>query len=193
MDAMGRQRLSNIIRYFARNTEACGKIKLFKLLYLLDFQHVGETGKPVIGLDYQAWKFGPVPVQVMESWDDPETEVAEGCTIVSQTVFDYPRQTIVADPGYDFDEDIFSRRELRIMRELAEKYRSSLSSAMIDVTHQQNGAWDKVWQDGRGAYQPIPFEMAIPDEDPHASVLREIHGDYQARNRAAKELARSGD
>jgi len=190
MDAiLSHQRISNVIRYFAQNVECCGKVKLFKLLYLLDFQHVRETGKPVTGLDYQAWKFGPVPVQIMENWLDPDAEIAEGCSIVPETVFDYVRQTIRADPTFHFKEDLFSKRELRIMRDLADKYRQTGSPAMIDVTHQENGAWDRVWQNGKGAFNGIPYDLAIPEDDPNRESLLEIQKEYRSRQDALRAIA----
>ena len=42
-----REKLINAIVYFAANTQHCGKVKLFKLLYLLDFAHFRETGRGV--------------------------------------------------------------------------------------------------------------------------------------------------
>ena len=57
-----REKMINAIIYFANHTRHLGKIKLFKLLYLLDFEHFRQTGRSVTGLDYRAWKFGPVPV-----------------------------------------------------------------------------------------------------------------------------------
>ena len=184
-----KQRVLHAIRYFARNTEYCGKIKLFKLLYLLDFQHVAETGKPVTGLDYEAWKFGPVPVQVMEMWEDLENGTVEGCYVCPERVHDFVRQTIKVAPDASFDENLFSRRELRIMREMAERYRQTASPEMIDVTHQENGAWDKVWQNGKGAFKPIPYALAIPEESPAASILLEIQQDYQSRQKALQNIS----
>jgi len=42
-----RQKLIQACVYFAANTQGCGKVKLFKLLYLLDFAHFRETGRSV--------------------------------------------------------------------------------------------------------------------------------------------------
>ena len=42
-----RDKLINAILFFAERTRALGKIKLFKLLYLLDFEHFRKTGRPV--------------------------------------------------------------------------------------------------------------------------------------------------
>ncbi len=61
-----RIKIINAIVYFANNTKYCGKTKLLKLLYFLDFRHFKETGKSVTGLDYYAWNMGPVPKDVYE-------------------------------------------------------------------------------------------------------------------------------
>lgn len=53
-----REKLINTIIYFAIHVKKCGKIKLFKLLYFLDFEHYKQTGRSVTGLDYYAWKMG---------------------------------------------------------------------------------------------------------------------------------------
>lgn len=49
-----REKLINAIVFFAANTRHCGKVKLFKLLYLLDFAHFRETGRSVTGLGTRA-------------------------------------------------------------------------------------------------------------------------------------------
>jgi hypothetical protein len=86
-----RDKLVNAILYFAHETKHFGKIKLFKLLYLLDFEHFRQTGRSVTGLDYQAWKYGPVPVEVMQEWDDPEPDLAAAIRIKPEPVIDYVR------------------------------------------------------------------------------------------------------
>jgi hypothetical protein len=47
-----REKLIQSVIYFAKNTEFCGKVKLFKLLYFLDFEHYKMTGRSVTGLKY---------------------------------------------------------------------------------------------------------------------------------------------
>jgi hypothetical protein len=53
-----REKLINAIIYLADHTRYCGKTKLLKLLYFLDFSHFKQTGKSVTGLDYFAWQMG---------------------------------------------------------------------------------------------------------------------------------------
>ena len=89
-----RQRLINAVVFFAKNTNYCGKIKLFKLLYLLDFEHFRQTGKSVTGFSYQAWKFGPVPIDLMAEWEQMEPDLASVVHIVEEQVIDFVRQTV---------------------------------------------------------------------------------------------------
>jgi hypothetical protein len=49
-----REKLINAILYFAHETKYLGKFKLFKLLYLLDFEHFRLTGHSVTELDCRA-------------------------------------------------------------------------------------------------------------------------------------------
>lgn len=170
--SISRSRQRNAIVYFARNTAACGKVKLFKLLYLLDFEHFRETGKSVTGYIYEAWKFGPVPVELMEEWEEFEQDLNEVVEIVPEKVIDFTRETVKVKSGIEFDDDNFTPRQMKIIQALAEKYRDTLSPAMIDVTHQQNGAWDKVWANGAGAQKEIPYELAVqPDAKNRDAIL----------------------
>jgi len=176
-----REKLINAIIYFAKHTQYLGKIKLFKLLYLLDFEHFRMTGRSVTGLNYHAWKYGPVPVALYQEWDDPEPDLAAAITIQPERVIDFVRETVV--PQAEFDDSHFSKRELRIMAELADKYRDGQSPKMIDVTHAENGAWAKIWNEGRGFDQPIAYTLAIEDDDPHREAILEAAREYEAMAR----------
>lgn len=188
---VNRDRLINVIVFFARNTKYCGKIKLFKLLYMLDFEHFRQTGKSVTGFDYQAWKFGPVPVSLMEEWEQPSADMSSAVHIVEEQVIDYVRQTVKVNEGVEFDDEDFTPRQLRIMNALTEQFRETRSPTMIDVTHAQNGAWDKVWRNGEGAREEIPYALAVPDDAPERETLLEIAKEqqmYDASNAAEQRM-----
>lgn len=187
-----RQRLLQAVVFFASNTQHCGKIKLFKLLYLLDFEHFRQTGKSATGLDYQAWKFGPVPIELMEEWEELGPDLAGLVHIVEERVIDHDRQAVKVNDGVQFDAEHFSPRQLRIMQALTAQYRNTFSAKLIDVTHAQNGAWDRVWQDGQGARCAIPYELAIGPADEHGQDVREL-AQEQAQYRAALLAARHAE
>ena len=173
-----RKKLINSIIYFAHHTKHVGKIKLFKLLYLLDFEHFRMTGRGVTGLNYHAWKYGPVPVALDQEWEEPEADLAAAITIQPERIIDYVRETVA--PQAAFDDSYFSKRELRIMEHLANQYRDELSYKMIDVTHAENGAWAKVWNAGQGFDQRIDYTLAIADNDPHREAILEAAREHEA-------------
>jgi uncharacterized phage-associated protein len=173
-----REKLVNAVVYFARNTQYCGKTKLFKLLYLLDFHHFRETGRSVTGLDYRAWKNGPVPFALVQEWDDLEPDLAAAIDIVPEPVFDYDRQRVA--PKIAFDDSHFTKRELGLMQELAARHRDEMTRPLIGLTHEERGPWVKIWDDGRGNNARIPYVLAVPDDDPNRETVLEAAREFDA-------------
>lgn len=172
-----REKLINAAVFFAANTNYCGKIKLIKLLYLLDFEHFRQTGHNVTGLDYFAWKMGPVPVSLYAEWDELEPDFADAVDIVPERVIDFVRERV--QPKQEFDDSHFTRRELRLMTELANRFRDDYSKLMVNVSHAERGPWAKIWDDGRGAQERIPFTLVVADDDPHRDAVLEAASEYQ--------------
>jgi uncharacterized phage-associated protein len=172
-----RQKLIDAIVFFAENTKYCGKVKIFKLLYLLDFAHFRETGRSVTGLDYQAWKLGPVPQDLAQEWFELEPDLAEAIEIIPQKVIDYTRELVV--PRRKFQDELFTKRELRLMQELAQRFREDTSMPLVNVTHAERGPWDKIWDSGKGRNERIPYGLSVPDDDPHRDVILESAKEYE--------------
>jgi uncharacterized phage-associated protein len=177
-----RDKLINAILYFAEHTRGLGKIKLFKLLYLLDFEHFRQTGRPVTGMEYRAWKMGPVPAALVQIWDDLDADLAEAFEIRPAKVYDYVRENVI--PKRRFDDAHFTPRELHLLADLAARYADDLSEKMIDITHVENGAWARVWQDGAGADDVIGYRLALADSDPNREAILQAAAEYEGIERA---------
>lgn len=163
-----REKLLNAIIYLAEHTTRCGKTKLFKLLYLLDFEHFKLTGRSVTGLRYYAWQMGPVPVSVEAEFAEPARDFQQAVQVVSEGEFDYRRLQV--KPKRKFDASHFSKRELKLLEEIAARYRNKTAKQMVEVTHESNGPWERVWQGGAGQNQEIAYELALSGSD-SAGVL----------------------
>ena len=170
-----REKLLNAIIYFAAHTRGCGKTKLFKLLYLLDFEHFKATGRSVTGQDYYAWELGPVPVRLNEELDEPSGDVFQAVRIEPEQVMNYQRLNVV--PQRSFDPSHFSNRELRLLESIAASYAYANATDMVDVTHAENGAWDKVWRDGEGQNQLISYDLAL-EGVPDRARIEQAATDY---------------
>lgn len=168
-----REKLLNTLIFFAANTRYCGKTKLFKLLYLLDFDHFRATGRSVTGLSYYAWEKGPVPIKLESELDEPAGDLFEAIRIEPEQLINFQRLNIV--PQRAFDPSHFSNRELRLLERIAGDYAQSRAGEMVEVTHAENGAWDKAWQDGEGKHHLIDYDLALDDSPERERVERAAH------------------
>lgn len=182
LQSRNREKFIQAILYFAHHTASLGKIKLFKLLYLLDFEHFRQTGRSVTGLEYRAWKMGPVPAQLVQQWDALENDLAEAVLIIPERVIDYWLEKVV--PLQPFDPEHFSKRELRILESLVGEHAESLSEKMVNVTHDDNGPWARVWANGEGRDNTIPYELAVGEDAPNREAVLQAASAYKAINAA---------
>lgn len=154
-----REKLLNAIVYFALHTRYCGKTKLYKLLYLLDFEHYKNTGRSVTGLEYYAWEMGPVPAKLDGELDEPSGDLYKAVRIEPEQLINHQRLNVVAKR--EFDPSYFSRRELDLLERISKQYRLSTAASMVKVTHVKNGAWHTVWQNGEGDNALISYALAL--------------------------------
>jgi uncharacterized phage-associated protein len=162
-----REKLINAIIYFAEATSVCGKIKLFKLLYFLDFEHYKETGRSVTGLEYYAWKMGPVPSVLMDEIDMPEPDMAERVTF-EPIPTKFGNNMIQVRSKAKFDSSHFTKRELRILKDLADRYVLSKAEEMIEATHIETLPWHRVYHEEHRKQGLIPYEYALKPEEKEA-------------------------
>lgn len=162
-----REKLINAILFFAEKTKFCGKIKLMKLLYFLDFYHFKQTGKSVTGLDYFAWQMGPVPQVLFEEISNKMSpDLQEAIRLVPLGKM----QKIVA--RRKFDEEYFTKRETRLLENLAEIFYEAKADQMIEVSHLPNQPWEKTLQE-KGERAKIDYLLAV-DLSPESLSLEQI-------------------
>ncbi len=156
-----REKLIQSIIFFLKHTKKCGKVKLFKLLYFLDFEHFKATGRSVTGLDYFAWKMGPVPVSLFEEIESPQPDLAGAIRFEDKAIRGGAQTMLVMKPQADFSGKHFSRREMGLMQRLADEYRDHASDDMIEATHLENMPWDKVFNKLGLKQGYIPYDLAV--------------------------------
>lgn len=162
-----RSRLANTVLYFAGKMRDCNTIKLYKLLYLLDFEHYRQTGDSVTGLNYVARVKGPVPNEFNSA-------------VISKNKFadKYPEIKLHTEkiggkvrrreftPNQKLDLSDFTPRMLNIMKKLVDEYRDHNADEMIEVTHTKEQPWSMVYKDGAGKGNVIPYRRALRKKQP---------------------------
>ena len=156
------QKLLHAIAYFLGNTRHCHTLKLFKLLNFLDFEHYRQTGSSVTGLDYHAYKMGPVPPKLYEDIQREDAGELVGLT-VKETFGDITNELVKRDfkTKIKFDSEWFSPRELEIMERLTFIFKDAKSETMSEYSHDPKLPWKKVYGKGEGSGRLIPYELAL--------------------------------
>ena len=154
-----RENLINAIIFFGINTRYLGKIKLFKLLYFLDFEHFKQTGRSVTGLDYHAWPKGPVPRELHDEVDNPRHDMAEHVLLEKKDINNGWMLSVT--PLKEFDNKHFSKRELKILGDLASEFCDIRADDMIEATHLENMPWHEVYEKQGRPQDLIPYEYAL--------------------------------
>jgi len=162
-----REKLLNSIVYFAKNTRYLGITKLMKLLYFLDFTHFKQTGKSVTGLDYYAWKKGPVPSRLwreiinIDKHDDLKRTIS-----LSGDKEEF--QEIKAKEK--FNPEYFSKRELKLLKDIALIFKDARAEHIVKVAHLPNDPWDRTIKN-MGKDAMIDYMLALDNKD---SLSREV-------------------
>ena len=171
-----REKLLNAIIYFVDHTKYCQKTKLFKLLYLLDFEHFKETGKSVTGLEYYAWPMGPVPKELFIELNSPQDDLIEKIHLEKDELDNGLYISSLAQ----FNEKLFSKREMRLFNKISIENDLKYSKEMVRLTHDSNGPWDLTYNKMSAKNAKIEYELILNDlttED--ASLIKSIAAEVQ--------------
>ena len=178
-----REKLVNAINFFVRETKRCHTLKLFKLLNFLDFEHFRQTGAGVTGLTYKAWPNGPAPSALWHELQHGGHEDLQKSVAVFPVKDDLTNQLLRRDlkPRAAFDESYFTKRELKIMKMLAEVFHEIGAEDMSQFSHSRRLPWGKVFAQGKGNGREIPYELARSSEPilPTLESLPEAEYEYR--------------
>lgn len=158
-----RSKLINLILFYSQNVDYCGKIKLFKLLYFTDFEHYKQTGRSVTGMEYFAWKMGPVPKVLMDEIDTPNQDLATAVKFTKKKIKNGFMLSI--SPLMEFDKSHFSKRELRLIDGFANQYRQTKADDMVEATHLENLPWHQIYNVQNQKQKVIPYELSFRKQE----------------------------
>ena len=134
-----------------------------KLLYYADFMHYRETGKSVTGLTYYAWDFGPYPVELAKKIDNCDPELIKYFNIENGKSQKTDRDIIKFKPAKKFDGKFFTKRELRIIKEVTDLFKEALPEHIVENQYLKNRPWDRTIKE-KGEKQAIDYSLAFDDD-----------------------------
>ena len=189
------------LAYFAwRDVPALDKLKVAKLLYFADKQHLLSYGRPILGDTYFCLDHGPIPSaslnllnEVLLNEVTEETDPSEGYEFRSE-VYRYvdvdrshkhPRLIKKLEP----DLDVFSDSDVTVLDEVIGTYGSRTGWNLRELTHDEP-TWkipDKNRKQGSSAQ--IPYALFFAGQDDDKMSLLELVKDEQDDRDFAETLA----
>ena len=128
-------KLLNAIIFFCRNAEV-PKTKLNKLLFYADFTHYKEYTVSITGARYAHLPYGPAPDNFQHYIAALHHE--EGAIQIEERAFDgYAGEFLSALKEPDLS--LFSTTELKVLAAIKEHFASFTSTAISDLSHQEDG------------------------------------------------------
>ena len=114
-------------------------LQLQKILYYVQKEFL-KSGKPAFSDDLEAWQFGPVVPSVYYLFC--------GFGAMPITFFGNNESPIEIDPA-----------DRNVIDQIVEEKRQLPPWDLVEETHKSGGAWDGIYQNGKGNHQIIPNNL----------------------------------
>lgn len=163
------EKLVQAIAYFANSrVPDLTKLKVAKLIYFADKEHLLEHGQPIIGDVYWCMDWGPVPSFALNEMNeaicrqeipltaDSDAGLFNRVLSVKKLFHTHPRFELREGA---YDPSVFSQSELAALRYTANVYGPRTARELVDLTHQEP-TWT-VANEGRprGSRAPITYDL----------------------------------
>src|SRR3989344_9591884 len=130
------------------DSDLLGKVKLMKLLYFVDFNHVKRYGTPITYDRYVNLEHGPIPSKIMNMIEelscDPEKAKLGDTIKIVKIVIPAGQMHKVANVRKisSGEMEYFSETELKIIEEICSRFAKSNAKEIEEESHQES-PWSK--------------------------------------------------
>ena len=152
-----------ILWFLGKHGGRLEKLKLVKLIFFADQEHLHRYGRPIVGGPYVAMPLGPVASQCLDDMD------------ACRGPFELEGHYVVGHEAYR--EEMLSESDLEILEAIDAQYGRFDAFHLRDITHSLN-AWRENYVDGTSS--SLPYEDFFKDFD-DSSMLEIIREDQEAR------------
>ncbi|MFC1756936.1 Panacea domain-containing protein [Patescibacteria group bacterium] len=145
MPEISHKKATQALNFLARKKDGkINKMKAIKLIYLADRLHLRKYGRPIVGDNYLAMKFGPVGSQTKN--------IAELSHIPSETFLyakKYIKPVIVLKKNDSFvslnkeDLNVFSDTDIECLETVYDKFSDKDQFELAEMIHEKYPEWPK--------------------------------------------------
>lgn len=159
--AFNPEKFVNTVAWFAQQCPACTKLKICKLLYYADKEHLIRYQRPIIGDTYYKLPNGPVPSYGLNML---RGKSSDAYLALLRAAVEVKGWQII--PKKDPDMSVFSKSDIKILEEIRDNFGKLDAYAVRDKSHKESW-WDKIEYNSR-----IDFELLIDGNDEQSQEAR---------------------
>ena len=155
------------VAYLAQGCPGLTKMKLCKLLYFADKQHLVRFGRPIVGDHYYKLPHGPIPTQGLDlvrgrGRPGDRALLEKYVSVIGMTVH----------PKLSPDKKVLSKSDLGVLDEVCRTYGRMSASQLRHLSHRER-AWIEAIGNG-----PMDYRLFFGD-DPKARRMRALVEEQQ--------------
>lgn len=134
-------KIGNTVIYLSNHVPDLNKTKILKLLFIIEEAAIKKTGKPFFGIDFQLWKYGPVPKDI---YIDLTTSIWDDSPILLNS---YIQRNPDSQENYiaraEFNDDEFSDHDIQLLDLIVSFAKDKTANYLVQHTHGTNSLWRK--------------------------------------------------
>ncbi len=131
-------KIGNTVLFLIENITELSKIKLLKLLYILDEKSTQKGGTPFLNLTYEVWKFGTVDKDIFIELSDTPSLLKDFIDRKREN----DKSFFVAKS--EFCDDEFSNNELKLLKDIVEQFGNLSEKDLVLYTHKEGTLWHTI-------------------------------------------------
>ncbi len=139
---MNKVKIGSLLSYISATIPEITLRKLIKLVFLIDEESVKTRGLSLTWLTYYAWEKGPVAPCIYEVKNNGGM-FADFVNVRKNAL---EQNVITTRLELETCKLTFSKKEQRLIDAILEKYGHMTADELTDITHAENGLWQKVTQ-----------------------------------------------
>jgi uncharacterized phage-associated protein len=138
------KKLITVINFIANKIPNICKLKLMKVLYFADKEHLLRYGDFITDDNYKKLPYGPIHSFILNLVDNPEIFIFDAVNLRyfhdNIDIDDKPNRNLKSKKNPDLME--LSDSEIEVLDYICEKYEKFSPGEMIEITHREN-FWEK--------------------------------------------------
>lgn len=170
-------KIGNTLIYLRENIGFLSKTKALKLLYIIEEKAVQNFGHPILNLDFEVWKLGPVDRMIFSELSNDFPEVLDSY-IATYPIGNGGKKIETVN---SFNDDEFCDADLELIDEVIVEFGSKDTEELIEFTHREGAPWfnkakhyaSTFWENNNSTEDRLDLSDLIINDERKSSIFRE--------------------